>query len=157
MDDAITLPCQFKHFEISPGKYRANLLNESDAKQWMEEYVSLTNSNWRVVSSTLHLQVSILMILLCRDTHEISMFRKHRYFLVDYRFLTDFPKRGIFYFSLEYNCHHTSYRRVNPNKNAKGKSKNCGCNAKLKIIIKHMTKDTKKKDKHVKVRRLFDI
>lgn len=48
MDDATNLPSPYKYCEIGPGKYRANLLNESDAKQWMEKYVSLTNTNWRI-------------------------------------------------------------------------------------------------------------
>lgn len=59
---------------------------------------------------------------------------------------------SILCFSKEYLCHHSNYNRVEALYNKKGKSKNCACEANIKICIKRTTKDTKKKDKYVKVR-----
>ena len=50
-----------------------------------------------------------------------------------------------------YLCHHASYRKQKPENNKKGKSKNYNCKAKINIIIKKNTIDTRKRDKFVKV------
>lgn len=48
-------------------------------------------------------------------------------------------------------CHHSSFHKKTPKENNKGKSKNSDCQAKIDILIKLSTKDTKKKDVYVKV------
>lgn len=52
-----------------------------------------------------------------------------------------------------FKCHHSSFRKKAANENNKGKSKNSGCEAKIEILIKLSTKDTKKKDVYIKVNR----
>lgn len=47
-------------------------------------------------------------------------------------------------------CHHTGLRRVTPEENRRGKSKNTDCKAEIDIYVKLTTGNTKKKDKYIK-------
>lgn len=57
----------------------------------------------------------------------------------------------IFLFRKVYVCHHSGFNKVCSKNNKRGRSKNTECNAKIEIKIKLTTKDTKKKDKFVRV------
>lgn len=60
------------------------------------------------------------------------------------------------YFRKDYVCHHSSFKKVDKDKNLK-KSKNMSCPAKVSIKVKKTTTDTVKKDKYVKVRIIIHI
>lgn len=48
-------------------------------------------------------------------------------------------------------CHHSGFNKVSIEKNKKGRSKNTECKAQIDIKIKLSTRDTKKKDKYIRV------
>lgn len=60
------------------------------------------------------------------------------------------------YFRKDYVCHHSSFKKVDKDKNLK-KSKNMSCPAKISIKVKKTTTDTVKKDKYVKVRIIIHV
>jgi len=48
-------------------------------------------------------------------------------------------------------CHHSGFNKVSIENNKKGRSKNTECKAQIDIKIKLITRDTKKKDKYIRV------
>lgn len=50
-----------------------------------------------------------------------------------------------------YLCHHSAFNKPEPELNKKGKSKNCHCQAGVNVIVKKDTKNTRYKDKYIKV------
>ena len=52
-------------------------------------------------------------------------------------------------------CHHSGFNKVSIDNNKKGRSKNTECKAQIDIKIKLNTKDTRKKDKYIRVSRYY--
>jgi hypothetical protein len=50
-----------------------------------------------------------------------------------------------------YVCHHSSFRKVDADKNKRGLSKNTHCEARLNCKIRLSTIDTRKRDPYIKV------